>query len=320
MQPLQSSTTTSRRRRVYSPINNTLAIMVTVIAFVLMLTANAVVVTAFQGPVLLVQPMRSSSSRSWTTTTTTRTSKQNKNFGTALFLSDIPKDPDEERTRRQWQLRKKLKFDLPPPPEDQLILTGDLLSLFVYAFSDHFVSQDLASYLNTAAVNDGTALVAATSASGQTGDVVLSAPVWLDATSGYHDHVLNVILSDQTVTQYSPLLQPAGLAACLLSAAWLGCGWVHRAFAYKNTLDCSADKALTVTAKAWLTTCIILMAGVAVSNAMLLSSQPQDMEWWQTFKKGDVDYIWDSLSVLCLWRFIASSMLGSGGSDSSDDE
>lgn len=241
----------------------------------------------------------------------------------ALYLSDIPKEPTEEERRRSNAGKSwRLNFKLPPPPEDQVVLTGDLLSLFVYAFSDHFVA-DLNAYLAGAAPGQpyhaGAAdlYAAATSAAGTTSDgIVLKAPVWLDVTHGYRDHVLHVLLADQTVTQYSPVLQPAGLAACLLSAAWLVSGWLHRAFMFRNTLDCPADKALTVTARTWVTTCAVLLAGVAASNAVLLN----DSEWWHTFKKGDVDYILDSLTVLAFWRFLVSSMLGSGGSGSGDSE
>jgi len=269
----------------------------------------------------------------------------------SLFFSDIPKEPYDEKLQKNkkrkedakdgggddgvyydvWrdEVESKFKFDLPPPPEDRFVMAGDLLSLFVYAFFDHFVCVDLASFVNAAAANDRTAVAAATSSSSAdfVGDhIALSAPVWLDmsTSSGYRDHVLHVLLSDQTVTQYSPLLQPTWLAGCLLASAWLLAGWWHRSFAYKNTLDCSPDRVLTVTAKTWVTSCLALMVGVAASNSVLLGPHHQiGLEWWQTFKKGDVEYIWDSLTVLCMWRFMASSLLGSGGNcddDSGDHE
>jgi hypothetical protein len=46
-------------------------------------------------------------------------------------------------------------------------------------------------------------------------------------------------------------------------------------------------------------------AGVADGLGLLLQ---------QLFTRGDLDYILDSLSVLVLWRFMMSYMLGSGGS------
>jgi len=223
-------------------------------------------------------------------------------------MSDIPKPDDEE----DEDDRVQFNFKMPPPPEDQFVMTGDLLSLFVYAFTDHFVCQDLASFANAGVKSEEIAAIASRAG---TADSILSSgtPVWLDHSSGYRDQVLHVLLSDHTVTQYSPLLQPTGLAACVLAAAWLGCGWWNRAFSFKNTLDCRADRALVVTARTWLATCAVLLFGVAVTNAALLGDGLH-------LTKGDADYILDSLSVLCLWRFIASSMLGSGGGGGSRED
>ena len=107
----------------------------------------------------------------------------------------------------------------------------------------------------------------------------------------------------------SPLLEPMGMATTLLASSWLLAGWFHRAFAYKNTLNCPTDKALTVTARTWLTTCLILFGLVVTSQALT------GMEDWATnFRKGDVDYIVDSLTVLIVWRFMASWLLGGGSS------
>jgi len=276
-----------------------------------------------------------------------------------LFLSDIPQDQDKQEKRGSdgnkrnrndrgggssdndvdddWLADTFVRFTTPPPfPEDQFVMTGDLLSLFVYAFTDHFVCRDLAQYL-TAMTSDrqaavwaigdragSSALAGPDVAATATDHVLTSVPVWLDSTQIHHrDHVLHVLLDDRTITQYSPLLESAGMAACALAGAWLVSGWIHSAFQYKNTLECDTDRALAVTAQTWFTTTLLMLGGVAATNSIFLSSSSAAAAnefWWQTFSKGDVDYIFGALSVVCLWRFIASSMLGSGGGGGGRDD
>lgn len=208
-----------------------------------------------------------------------------------LFLSDVPQDPKNDDNDLF------LTGKLPPPPEDFIVMTGDLMSLFVYSFSDHFVCHDLASMMPVVNDNDW--------------------PVWLDPTSSFTDHVMHVLVMDQTIATYSPLLQPTGLAACLLASAWLLAGWWHRAFLFRNTLDCDTSHTLQVTAQAWMTTCFIMMMTVGISTSLYQQVVlGLHSEVWHLFTKGDVDYIWDSLTVLALWRFIVSSLLGSGGGSS----
>jgi hypothetical protein len=109
-----------------------------------------------------------------------------------------------------------------------------------------------------------------------------SVPVWLDmnqdttttvgfsAWSSPADALLQVQLQDHLVVQYSPVLQHAGAAAVLLSAAWLTAGYLHQAFAVHHTLDCRTDHALTRTAQTWLTACTLLL-GVTVGTYYLLA-------------------------------------------------
>jgi hypothetical protein len=212
---------------------------------------------------------------------------------TAVFLSDIPNNDKADDAF----------FKLPPPPEDQLVLSGDIMSLFVYGFFDHFISQDCASLF--VSFSDSPQRLQAAAEQSQ---VLLNTPVWLSATSTYKDHIYQVLLSDQTVAQYSPLLQPIGLATILLASSWLVAGWFHHAFSFKNTLDCSTAKALAVTGKTWLSTCGIMLTMVGLSHVLCGCE-------WTHFTKGDVDYILDSLTVLTVWRFMASSILGYGSDD-----
>ena len=225
----------------------------------------------------------------------------------ALFMSDVPQDDDQQEKKkkavRQRPPRRMVQQDywwkLPPPPEDQFVMIGDLLSLTVYGITDHLVCQIMSHNLVPTESHKVYADMVASS------DATLHAPVWWDAASPQATAVLQATLESHVVTKYSPLLEPMGQATTLLAAAWLLAGWFHRAFLYQNTLDCPTEKALAVTARTWLSTCAILMGLVVMTQALA------GMEDWATnFQRGDVDYIVDSLTVLTVWRFMASTLLG----------
>lgn len=236
--------------------------------------------------------------------------------GGALFMSDVPQDDDQQNKkkksmRRQHQQKQQLVqqqqqqqhywWKLPPTPEDQFVLIGDLLSLAVYSISDHVVCQIMSQQMIPAESHQiYTDMVVDAHAAWQ-------APVWWEAASPQSTAVLQATLESHVVTRYSPLLEPMGQATVLLAAAWLLAGWFHRAFLYQNTLDCSTERVLAVTARTWLSTCAILASLVVATQAL------SGMEDWATnFCRGDVDYVVDSLTVLTVWRFMASWLLGGG--------
>ena len=218
-----------------------------------------------------------------------------------LFLSDIPEQPQEQqKSLEQKQQRKEdwlLEF-LPPAPEDELVMMGDLLSLAVYGFADHFLSNSLAQHF-THQLDSPYKLYHATSVIDS--QHYYHAPVWLDCTDNAHTvSVLQMTLQDRLVTHYSPALESTGVALCLLMTAWLAAGWWHGAFLLKHTVHCSTRTALWRTLQTWVT-CSLLVLGLAS-----LSST----EW--TLTPGDLSFVVDSLSVLVLWRFLASWILGTG--------
>jgi hypothetical protein len=211
------------------------------------------------------------------------------------------------------------------------------MSLFVYAFSDHFVCHDCAALAVRQAAHAGSAQLHAAAIDNGLASAG-NLPVWLDTTGNAAavttvgwadwaspaDAVLQQQLQDHLVVQYSPVLQDTGMAAVLLTASWLLAGYLHEAFATKHTLDCPTDHALLKTAQTWLTACTLLLGVTAATNYMMHGGVDNYMEGagltdglglllQQLFTRGDLDYILDSLSVLVLWRFMMSSMLGSGG-------
>lgn len=224
----------------------------------------------------------------------------------ALHMSDVPQDDDKKKTKKTNSRRyNHLSIDRwwqpPPAPEDQFIMIGDLLSLTVYGISDHLVCQIMSHQM---VPSDAHQLVTDMIVNER---AALHAPVWWEAGSPQAGSILQTTLEAHVVTHYSPLLEPMGQATTLLAGAWLLAGWLHRAFLYQNTLDCPTDKALTVTGRTWLTTCLILFGLVITCNACVGME-----DWATTFRQGDVDYVVDSLTVLIVWRYIASIMLGGG--------
>ena len=252
---------------------------------------------------------------------------------TQLAFSDIPEnDPDEQKkaskksSAQQQQQQQQQQQKRP----NQLVLWGDMLSIFVYGYTDHFVGQDLAKYTVSQMMTEMTqqstaaAAVDAASAAAEAG-----IPVWLDtslsSSSSSTSSVLayhSAQLTDKIVVKYSPLLEQTGVATCLLAGTWLLAGWVLQSFSYRNTTDCSTEHALWQSVRTWIMSSLILLTLSAIfsssTSSVLLSSSStttaQDFMSCFSWPKGDVAFIMDSLSVLLLWRFLASWLLGTGGS------
>jgi hypothetical protein len=273
------------------------------------------------------------SSSAFATTSGVGTIRQSRMTTTAFrrFMSDIPNDSEQQQQNRkgssasrtkviidvQKEIRKyeeEIVKNLPPKPEDMIVMIGDLLSLAVYGFFDHFISNDLM----TANVNRAntpaklSVLLEKFSPAASTAidtEHLLSTPVWVDsAVTPNLSQIYQITVSDQIVTHYSPLLQQTGLAVTILASCWLLSGWFHEAFLYKHTLLCRTDDALVITAKTWLTCSLLLFTLTAFSHYVC------GCDSILSYTRGDIDFIVDSLSVLTMWRFLVSSLLGTGGS------
>lgn len=230
----------------------------------------------------------------------------------ALRMSSIPDDKDDVNFSPPSQLNKhlddenKLKFSLPPAPEDLIALTGDVVSLFVYSYMDHMTNE---IYADTAAKMDVADLVAYDPAVNPT----VSLPVWFDP-----DHLQTFgsnWLARAAEVPYAPVIAHSGLAFVTISTCWLLVGhFFTGAFMNANTLGCKGDKAMMVTLKTWAGTALLMILlawgsdalwGMLDENFNALSAPARG-----GLTKVDADFIFDSLSVLAWWRFMFNWLLG----------
>lgn len=205
-----------------------------------------------------------------------------------LYMSDVPRHENDDQSNEKQNAPNKISdfWKPPPPPEDLFVLTGDILALSVYGLADHIVSQHMTHQMVFDSQKNTMELQQMASDWGP--------PVWLDPTHSFHQHVLQVTLSDKLVSHYSPLLEPTGVAVCLLLSSWLLAGWWHEAFAIETTR--SAERNLFKTGQTWLTCTGLLVGLVAISHLI--------MEPVILFTKGDVSFLLDTLTVMAIWRFM----------------
>jgi len=242
--------------------------------------------------------------------------QQSKSF-TPLKMSTL--DPEETRMRK---IISKFTSKLPPPPEDQISMAGDVACLFLYSFIDHFVNRLYDSYLNSPdTINKFSASAAIESASAASSEIstnivgsdvaAKSLPVWFDATSSapFGNIPLTSALPLEHHITYSPAIATGGAASVLLCSAWLLSGYFTGAFQFKNALMASPNKALVVTAKTWVLSSL-MMFGIAYGSDSLIGCA-DCLHNSVGITKADSDFIIDSLSVLLVWRFILSSFFGS---------
>lgn len=202
----------------------------------------------------------------------------------ALRMSDVPSNSD-------W------KDSLPPSPEDQLIMTGDVVALFLYSFLDHSLNEEfvLASLRGDAATWDPF---------GEYSSAQI--PVWFDALHSTQTQEYIMSIMNLPNIFYSPLISTAGVSSVLITTCWLATGWISGAFLFRNTLECSTSQALIKTFQTWLSTCAVMILLCAMTNHVF------DVDGMMMITKADADYIFDSLTVLITWRFLVSLMLGYG--------
>lgn len=203
-----------------------------------------------------------------------------------LYMSDVPTE--------DW--KDVLYSKLPPSPEDQLIMTGDVVALFVYSFLDHTLNEQ---YVTECLQGNAQYLDPLGELSAH------QVPVWFDALHSTisSDYILSILNLPQVY--YSPIIGTSGAASVVLTSGWLVSGWYSGAFLFRNTVECHTSQALIKTFQTWMTTCALVMGVAFLTNQYVFDIMPG-------ISKADADYIFDSLTVLLTWRFLVSAMLGYG--------
>lgn len=207
--------------------------------------------------------------------------------------------------------KKSFKFSLPPPPEDHIVLGGDIIALFTYTFLDHLIAAllledayklytepnalQLPVWSDVASNNFGPSLLSAITAQQQMANIGDSAAI-VDTTEALLSH-----------HYYAPCLETFGVSSVLLGTCWLISGYLNEAFEYKNTVLCHPSHAIIVTGRTWIFTAM-MMLGVAMWSDKAFCGCLDNV---RVLTKADMAFIFDSFSVLVAWRFVASLILGS---------
>ena len=218
------------------------------------------------------------------------------------MLSTIPEDGKKENqgTTRQndntdstpfRNAMKELTKNLPPAPENFLVLGGDVAALFTYSFLDHSINS----------------LYEATMAKETAEGIVGLHAAWMDslpasfiiAIQNYHNHHI-------TGGSYAPALEYPGVSSVLFATCWLLSGYFHQAFSYDNTVRCSPAHAMLVTGRAWIFSCVAMLAIAFLSDTCASDLQYQV----GGLTRADADYIFDSLAVIVTWRYMIATILG----------
>eukprot|EP00529_Nitzschia_sp_RCC80_P019922 CAMPEP_0113484532 /NCGR_PEP_ID=MMETSP0014_2-20120614/24008_1 /TAXON_ID=2857 /ORGANISM="Nitzschia sp." /LENGTH=423 /DNA_ID=CAMNT_0000378133 /DNA_START=362 /DNA_END=1630 /DNA_ORIENTATION=- /assembly_acc=CAM_ASM_000159 len=167
---------------------------------------------------------------------------------------------------KKRSLSKLLRDQLPPPPEDQFIMTGDIFVLFLYGFTSHSLNDFIVSNV----LSDRTqSIQQAVHSLDPMGEIVnlQAVPVWVETQyTASVDRALSVSAQENLLSHWGPLFSTEGSACCTLVACWLVAGWIHRAFHYSNSVDCTTDKALSKVLETWVSMAIMLtLAAVGTS-------------------------------------------------------
>jgi hypothetical protein len=247
---------------------------------------------------------------------------------TAVFLSDVPNDEtDTSSKKKRRKILRQWKEDWwPQPPEDALTLSGDILSLFVYSFSE-FLLQSV--YLNGVFESSTSAADAAKTLDPSGTDITVAAtPVWVDPTAlGPHmsDQILFWDLQERVTPHFTPMLSSVGTATVALASCWLLAGCLNKAFHMRNTLDCPTERVVQVTGQTWIISSMFMIIMACASQHLcgdpavaqsfnldgeLIPDMNPIQAWFSVLNYADAEYIFNSLGVVLIWRFLISFLVG----------
>jgi len=198
---------------------------------------------------------------------------------------------------------------LPPPPEDQFIMTGDISVLFFYTFTSHYINN----FVVQSVFSTSETYQDAVQALDPLGDLVtLQSPVWVRPELA--DSVVSMNAQEVLLDHWGPLFSTAGSAGVALCSCWLLAGWFHRAFSFENSIDCTAAQALQKTFQTWFSTTVLMFLLVLGSNTAV--HQIPLLQTWlgcaschdYILTKSDTFFLVDSSTVLIAWRYMANSV------------
>ncbi|CAJ1937752.1 unnamed protein product [Cylindrotheca closterium] len=225
--------------------------------------------------------------------------------------SDIFDDPPKRSNGGDsGNLLDRLVGFMPPPPEDQFIMTGDIAVLFLYSFIGHSVDDYVVNSVFESSQSTEKAI--------QTLDplqeiVHMQTPVWVDysASPTVVDQVITMNAKDTLLNQWGPLFTSPGVCTIALCSTWLLAGYLHRAFSFQNSIDCDIPRTLQKTMETWITM-MIMMLGLTLGSNTLVNQTPvlqsmlggHSLDYLLT--KDDALFLVDTATILISWRFMAN--------------
>lgn len=241
-----------------------------------------------------------------------------------LRMSDIPQDDNNNNDDIVDKSKSFIRNALPPAPEDQFTMIGDIASLFLYGLINHVVNSAL---VKDVIDNSPSAEVAAKTLDPNGSYLVTGAvPVWVDTTIPSTttmesvDHIMRLGIQDKMMPTYAPVLSTMGTACVSLAVCWLLAGYINQAFCFRNTLDCNTHHVVKVAGKTWILSSIFMLILTCSSRYILEGSLSYVDDYATasgmlqmllgTITFSDADFISNSLGVILTWRVMISYLLG----------
>jgi len=220
-----------------------------------------------------------------------------------------------------------------PPPQDSIVLSGDILALLIYTYLDHYLNSLVLEAKNTAITTASADVISNT---------LLHSPPSSSISSSLSSLITTTPSTDMVyLVPYAPAVAAPGMAFVILASCWVGCGVLSGAFQFSNTRDCDPTWAMIVTLRTWagaafLVVLIALLSDATVAGVFHRANIPM-LDYGTYYSdelrhtvlrpyidgrvgdasdprggltRADADYIFDSLSVLAFWRLMYNWMLG----------
>jgi len=256
----------------------------------------------------------------------------------ADFQREREDDDDDENNNNIEEpiFDQYIQSFIPPPPEDQFMMTGDVTVLFLYAFTSHYLNN----FVVDSVISHSNSIQDAVNALDPMGEITnLQQPVWVSIDEyDMTQNVLTLTAKDCLMNHWGPLFSTVGSASVALCTCWLLAGWWHRAFLFQNTVECDTGSALIKTIQTWLSMALLMIlltmgwnelithfppvvvdgasvhtdfgsitAGATVVSSSAAVDHHHHVDYIMT--KADSMFLIDSMTVLISWRFMANTFI-----------